>query len=346
MKNVAICSLMRAGSVYERAYYSQILALSRRGFNIASVNVVYDAEPTDSEWLRELLRGQGISVYWEIEAVSSQHLRTFVDKVQQWAANGNQCIELALSHGSELTHLAWIEADLCYPYDTLEILLARDKPIIAPLIYLSNLFYDSWGFRDKNGTKMTVFEPCVPHDHIEPIEASSVGSFVLFDAALFRANIRFRSEYDHGLLVGLCEDGATIGLKTYADPTISILHPVSAWRDQVWPCKTMQIYIDGVHDLDFTMPKNAAFAGPYEDMVTPWIDQSLLAILDSKGVREIKGSREISIVRQTEERTFNIRVDIDSTATTWHPALQRSAKKRLKGRVKRFSSRLLSRLSR
>jgi hypothetical protein len=347
MKSVAICSLMRAGSVYERAYYTQILGLSQRGFKIASVNVVYDAEPTESEWLRELLRGQGIAVHWEIEKVSAAHLRTFDDKIVQWAANGNQCLELALAYGDDVTHLAWIEADLSYPFDVLELLLSREKPIIAPLVYLGNLFYDSWGFRDRNGTKMTFFEACIPHATVEPIELNSVGSFVLFDAALFRAGIRFRGEYDHGLLVGLCEDAAKLGMKTYADPAVSVLHPVSAWRDQVWPCKLMHIYVDGSHQWDFTMPTSANFAGPYVDMVTPWVDQSLLPIIDSKRpTRDIKGSREISIVREGGERTFNLRVDIDSTAEKSHPSLQRPLKKRLKRRVKRFSSRLLSRLGR
>ena len=59
MKNIAICSLMRAQSQYEQAYYLQILGLSRRIFKIQSVNVVYDTEPTGSEWLRELLAARG-----------------------------------------------------------------------------------------------------------------------------------------------------------------------------------------------------------------------------------------------------------------------------------------------
>ena len=42
----------------------------------------------------------------------------------------------------------------------------------------------------------------------EPIELRSVGSFVVFDIAVFRSNIRFRGEYERGLFVGISEDAA------------------------------------------------------------------------------------------------------------------------------------------
>lgn len=110
-----------------------------------------------------------------------------------------------------MTHLAWVEADLSYPDDTMEALLAHDKPIIAPWIYLNSVFYDSWGFRDKNGSRITSIEPYFPNAPHEPIELSSVGSYVLFDTAIFRSNIRFRADYDHGLLIGICQEAAKIG---------------------------------------------------------------------------------------------------------------------------------------
>jgi hypothetical protein len=243
MKNVAICSLMRAGSEYEQAYYLQILGLARRTFKLQSVNVVYDAEPAASAWLRELLASQGVPVYYEIEDAPAGDGGQFASRLSQWAASANQCLELALSHGEDLTHLAWVEADLSYPYDTMEALLAHDKPIIAPWIYLNNVFYDSWGFRDKNGSRITSIEPYFPNAPHEPIELSSVGSYVLFDIAIFRSNIRFRADYDHGLLIGICQEAAKIGFKTFVDPAVSILHPVSAWRKQLWSaegCKCSQ----------------------------------------------------------------------------------------------------------
>ena len=164
----------------------------------------------------------------------------------------NQCLELALSHGEDLTHLAWIEADLSYPYDTLEALVGRDKPIIAPLIYLNNnTFYDGWGFRDLNGVRITQFPPMMPVTEGEPIELRSVGSFVVFDIAVFRSNIRFRGEYEQGLLVGISEDAAKIGLKTFVDPMISIFHPVSAWREQMWYCKRLRVFADGTPTVGY-----------------------------------------------------------------------------------------------
>ena len=67
------------------------------------------------------------------------------------------------------------------------------------------------GFRDKNGSRITSIEPYFPDAPHEPIELSSVGSYVLFDTAIFRSNIRFRADYDHGLLIGICQEAAKIG---------------------------------------------------------------------------------------------------------------------------------------
>jgi hypothetical protein len=306
MKNVAICSLMRAGATYERAYYLQILALSRRGFNIQSVNIVYDQEPTGADWLRELLRRQGIPVRYEIERGRPRHFERFEDRTRQWAEACNECIELALSRGEGLTHLAWVEADLSYPYDTMELLLARDKPIISPLVYLNNLFYDRWAFRHKDGSNIHAFPETNPASGAEPIELASVGSFVVFDVAVFRANVRFRAGFERGLLVGVCEDAAKLGFKSFADPTITILHPVSAWLDQVWPCRRTQVFVDGVLRWDEPMPAGSVFAGPYEEHVRPWLNEYLQRTCGSLG------AGRVSIARDPAEKSFDIRVDFDT----------------------------------
>jgi len=306
MKSVAICSLLRAGSEYERAYYLQILALSRRSFSIRSVNVIYDREPQDTAWLRELLRSQGIAVHCAIEATPERDATDLDDRARQWAASCNQCIELALSRADGLTHLAWIESDLSYPYDTMEVLLRRNRPIIAPLVYLNNIFYDSWGYRDGSGAKISSFRPVNPASGDEPVEMRSVGSFVVYDIAVFRAGIRFRGEYEHGLAVGICEDAARIGLKCFVDPSISVLHPVSAWLDQIWRCTSIQIFRDGVLQSNTLMLPDSAFAGPYEEMVRPSLDRFLQ---ETGGAA---GAGRVSIARDPVEKTFAIRVDVDS----------------------------------
>jgi hypothetical protein len=303
MKRLAICSLMRAGSEYEQAYYLQILALSRRTFEIQSVNVLYDTEPIGSAWLRELLRSHGVPVYYQLE-VSIEGNASFDDLIRRWAVRCNQCLELALSHGEDLTHLAWIEADLSYPYDTLEALVGRDKPIIAPLIYLNNTFYDSWGFRDLNGVRITQFPPMMPVTEGEPIELRSVGSFVVFDIAVFRSNIRFRGEYEQGLLVGISEDAAKIGLKTFVDPMISIFHPVSAWREQMWYCKRLRVFADGTPLLDIGTPATA-FGHIRDTFINEWLDQIL-----GKPFGNVS-TRRLSIRRDAAQRTFETRVDFE-----------------------------------
>lgn len=273
MWKVAICSNMRAGSEYETAYYAQILGLVRRSYTLASVNVIYDREPTESRTIRALLEAEGIPVRYEIEKTSgSGAFPTIVDKVRQWAAIGNQGLELALSDGEDLTHIAAVEADLSYPYDVFEALLAREKSIIAPMIYLGNLFYDSWGFRDLTGMRLNGITPTFPTVLHPPIELATVGSFVLFDAAIFKSGIRYRGEdYEDGLLVGVCNDARRFGFRTYVDPTISVLHPVTAWRKQMWRIKNMKVMIEDTVVQEGPIGYSPDIAGPFHEFVEPVI---------------------------------------------------------------------------
>ena len=292
---------MRARSEYEQAYYLQILSLARRSFNIQSVNMIYDAEPIESEWLREMLRNQGIPIYYELETNLEGNTADSDHWIRQWAARCNQCVELAFSRGERLTHLIWIEADLCYPYDTIEILLSRNKPIIAPLVYLNNIFYDTLAFRDTAGANIHSFEPVRPTSDKAVIELGSVGSFVVCKTKVFRSGIRFRGKHENGLWVGICEDAAKIGLKSFADTTISILHPVSAWQKQVWRCKRVQLFIDGVPIPDLQTSEEF-FAAPYQEVVRPWFDRHALPCI-------VMGEGQMSIKRNPSKRTFEIRFD-------------------------------------
>jgi len=162
------------------------------------------------------------------------------------------------------------------------------------------------GFRDKNGSRITSIEPYFPDAPHEQIELSSVGSYVLFDIAIFRSNIRFRGDYDHGLLIGFCEEAAKIGFKTFVDPAVSILHPVSAWRKQLWSCRRLQVFAKGVLKFDTPTP-GAVFGEAYEELIRPWLDQWLGPVYGSGG------TRRISIRRYPGEKTFDVRVDFNSS---------------------------------
>lgn len=306
MWKVAICSNMRAGSDYETAYYLQILALQRHTFEIASVNVIYDREPTESEWARRLLNERGIPVRYEIERSSGTKVFTNMsDKFRQWAAIGNQGLDLAFSTPEGLTHLAAVEADLTYPYDVFEILLARQKPIIAPMIYLGNTFYDSWGFRDLRGEKIHEIRPVSPQPGQPTIELNSVGSFVLFDIAIFQSGIRYRGEdCDHGLLVGACEDARAKGFATFVDPTVSVLHPVTAWRQQLWRLKRLKILVDGTIVHEQELSDGPILAGPHEEIVRPLIEPGLDQNFGA-------GHRRIySVTPDGAARTVDVTVDV------------------------------------
>lgn len=307
MWKVAICSNMRAGSEYETAYYLQILGLQRQSFTIASVNVIYDREPTESAWVRDLLNQRGIPVRYAIETSSGDKVFTGMsDKFRQWAAIGNQGLELALSNGEDLTHLAAVEADLTYPYDVFEVLLARQKPIIAPMIYLGNTFYDSWGFRDVRGEKIREMRPVSPLPGQPVIELSSAGSFVLFDIAVFRSGIRYRGDdCEHGLLVGACEDARAKGFATFVDPTVSVLHPVTAWRKQLWRLKRLKVLVDGTVVHEQELYDGPVLAGPHEEIVRPMLE----AGLDQNFGADNR--RTYSLTTDSKSRTVDVTVEVN-----------------------------------
>lgn len=156
------------------------------------------------------------------------------DRAARWARAGNACFDLLPANGAH-THVLWLEADLCFPSELVQRLLSRDVDVVAPIIYLGGVFYDTWGFRDLDGRKWTNTAPFHPkYRPFALIEMGSVGSCVLFRRAIFDAGIRFRGTYENGLLVGMCHEARANGFRVWADTATAILHPMEPWEAQMW----------------------------------------------------------------------------------------------------------------
>jgi len=104
------------------------------------------------------------------------------------------------------------------------------------------MFYDTWGFRGLDGARFTNEAPYHrdfrAHDLVE---LSSVGSVVLFKRAVFDRGVRFRGEYENGLLAGVNQDARRLGFKTFMDSRVAVLHPTSGWRRQQYELDRVEV---------------------------------------------------------------------------------------------------------
>jgi hypothetical protein len=183
-------------------------------------------------------------------------------KTLQWVGLCNQGLESSLIFKSDFT--LFIEADLSFPYDLIDELTSADLDITAPIVSLGASFYDSWGFRRLDGTRINSFVDAA-YD-TKPIELSSVGSCVLFRTEIFSSGVRFRGPYETGLLVGVCNDARELGYKVWALPSVAIVHPTSSWRDQMWHIKKVSF---DCADRVFVVNADFMIAGAYAEFIAP-----------------------------------------------------------------------------
>ena len=168
---------------------------------------------------------------------------------RNWSVVGNACFDL-IPKESTHTHVLWLESDLCFPLDIARRLLAHDADIVAPVIFLGDAFYDTWGFRGEDGVRWSSYQPYhSDYRSFSLLPMQSVGSCVLFSRKVFDLGIRMRGTYDNGLLVGMCSDARRKGLKIWADTGTAILHPVDNWERQMWQATEVVTCINGTNLL-------------------------------------------------------------------------------------------------
>lgn len=225
---VAVCSLFRNSADTIDYFRAVITSQARPGLELSFSFVEGDSRD-DTHARLEAWRAADPRV--RLQKIDVEPIADFGDRVRKWAALGNAALEAALE--TDCDHVLWCESDLALPYDLVEQLVASRCDIVAPAIFLGGQFYDTWGFRGLDGARFTNTPPY--HASFEPhalVELSSVGSVVLFDRKVFDAGVRFRGEYENGLLVGVCRDAAALGSRVWLDSRVAVIHPTSPWRGQ------------------------------------------------------------------------------------------------------------------
>ncbi|MBL8857411.1 MAG: hypothetical protein JNL28_02755 [Planctomycetes bacterium] len=234
---VAVCSLFR-NSAATIDYYRAVLSSQARP-NIELCFAFVEGDSTD-DTLARLEAWRDADPRLSLTKLDVEPVRDFDERVVQWARLGNVAIESALE--LDCTHILWCESDLALPHDLLEQLVADDKDIVAPAIFLGGMFYDTWGFRGLDAVRFTNEAPYHrefrAHDLVE---LSSVGSTVLFKRRVFEAGVRFRGEYASGLLVGVNHDARALGFQTFMDSRVAVLHPTSGWRRQQYALERVEV---------------------------------------------------------------------------------------------------------
>lgn len=271
---VNICSALRQGSTYAKGFFSQINALTEKGYSLGSVTVTLDGETLTDPFLAAAQSDPRVSFVFEGPRGAPtcfMHERSVA-----WARTGNLALERSLREPSEFT--LWIESDLSFPCDLIELLMEPKRDIVAPIVMLGGHFYDSWGFRDLTGRRIATLTElqALPRSVGELIELSSVGSCLLFRSALLTEGIRMPSGYENGLLVGFCLAARSRGARVFCRTDVAIIHPTSLWAEQVYRVTSCRIG-DTSDWLDIAPAGGATVAGPYFDFVIP----EAIRLLDS-----------------------------------------------------------------
>lgn len=122
-------------------------------------------------------------------------------------------------------YVMFLPSDIVYSPDLVGRLLAHDKDLIAPFMWMNGRFYDIWGFVELNGRN---FDPFAPEDvpylyGTKPFQMSMVGGVILMSADVVRKGCRYSTvDVDHGL----CRDALAHGFTVWADPSTHVYHPV------------------------------------------------------------------------------------------------------------------------
>jgi hypothetical protein len=185
-----------------------------------------------------------------------------------WARAGNLALEDSLSTPSEFT--LWVESDLTFPCDLIELLMEPNQDIVAPIVMLGGIFYDSWGFRDLSGRRIDTLAKlqALPRGPGPLTELSSVGSCLLIRSSLLTQGVRLPSGYENGLLAGFCLAARTRGARVFCRHDVAIVHPTSLWASQLYPITFCRLGNEKAW-LELAPANGYKIVGPYFDFVIP-----------------------------------------------------------------------------
>jgi hypothetical protein len=199
------------------------LAAARPGWSVRAVAVEGDSRDRTRDELVDGARARGL----ELELVTANHGGPrwgSVEDPRRMAA-----LSLVLNAGMGAARIddeavLYVESDLLWDADTavrLLELVSAEHPVVAPLVFAGEHFYDVWGFR-KNGQR---FSPLPPyHAELVPTgltEVDSAGSCLAMLSVVARS-VRVK---DGNALVGWCAEARAIGYRIHATSDLSVRHP-------------------------------------------------------------------------------------------------------------------------
>ena len=263
---VNICGALRQGSSYAGAFFHQVKALSEKGYLLGAVTVTVDGETLTDATLLAAQSDPRICFVFEGPmgaATNFMHERSVA-----WSRACNLALEQSLKTPSEFT--LWIESDLSFPCDLIELLMEPNQDIVAPIVMLGEHFYDSWGFRDVAGRRINTLTrlQALRRGPGPLTELSSVGSCLLFRTSLLDKGIRIPAGYENGLLVGFCLAARAAGGRVFCRHDVTVVHPTTLWAEQVYRVTSCRAG-DADHWRELAPPDGAVVAGPYFDFVIP-----------------------------------------------------------------------------
>ena len=263
---INLCSALRQGSSYARSFFHQVKALTELGYELQSITIVVDGETLTDASLTEAQTDPRVRFVFEGPRGAPTY---FMDERSiTWARAVNLALEESLSTPSEFT--LWVESDLTFPCDLIELLMEPNQDIVAPIVMLGQRFYDTWGFRDLSGQRISTLAQllALPQGPGPLTELSSVGSCLLFRSSLLTQGVRLPSEFENGLLVGFCLAARTKGARVFCRHDVAIVHPTSLWASQVYRITFCRLGNEKAWQ-ELAPANFLIVAGPYFDFVTP-----------------------------------------------------------------------------
>jgi hypothetical protein len=264
--HVNICGALRQGSSYAGAFFHQIKALSEKGYALGAVTITVDGETLTDATLVAAQSDPRVCFVFEGPRGPATHFMQ--ERSVAWAKACNLALEQSLKTPSDFT--LWIETDLSFPCDVIELLMEPRQDIVAPIVMLGEDFYDSWGFRDVAGRRIRTLAElrALPRGPGPLTELSSVGSCLLVRSSLLADGIRVPAGYENGLLVGCCLAARAAGARVFCRHDVAIVHPTSLWAEQVYRVTSCRAG-DADHWRELAPSGGAVVAGPYFDFVIP-----------------------------------------------------------------------------
>lgn len=263
---INLCSAIRQGSSYARSFFLQVKALTELGYELKAITIVVDGETLTDASLIEAQADPRVRFVFEGPRPAPTW---FMDERSiAWARAGNLALEDSLSTPSEFT--LWVDSDLTFPCDLIELLMEPNQDIVAPIVLLGQNFYDSWGFRDLSGQRISTLAKlqALPQGPGPLTELSSIGSCLLFRSSLLTQGVRLPSGYENGLLVGFCLAARTRGARVFCRHDVAIVHPTSLWASQVYRITFCRLGNEKAWQ-ELAPAKGSIVAGPYFDFVIP-----------------------------------------------------------------------------